>query len=242
MSNITAFLSELRTIGIDEELNDEAREALSKYCQYLLSSSEEKSYSDLYKFLAWFGSEYIGPKVISYIQYLKENYFNVSTVYDLGCGTGWLGNSIKMQTGLQVIGVDRRQNPAVNLTKYWIYDLEDAEGFFSFEASFEDEQYFVESEKKVPIFIGSHFLHCVNNWVDIIQAFKVPWIIIEPTLISTNEPYGQQLKLFGAEPLAEKEIEEAFLSSDYIMEKKEYSEDQTLWVFLPSAKENVNVS
>ena len=246
MSNIKELLSNIRSVSLDSDIDAEGKNALIKYSRYLLSDEEDKEYDDLYEFLTWFGKKYIFPEVNSWVQDLRYH-GNLNRIYDMGCGTGWLGTSLKNanQAGksLKVTGVDRRKPSSYNGSKlglddWWNWDLEvDGE----FKAFLRDQRIQTISSSSKNLFIGSHFLHCVDNWKEIIKSCQSPWIIIEPTCLTGEEPYSQQLKHFGAEPLSEIVIEQAFLNSGFLMSKKEQIEDQTLWMFLPLVEEPVKV-
>jgi len=226
VSNMTELLSDLREMSFSTEVDQKGKDALINYSKYLLSSIDNRKYADLYEFLTWFGKSYIYPEIRNWVKDLKDS-CGIGQVYDMGCGTGWLGSAIKDDiANLPVIGIDKRDIIQFgNLDSHWIYDIESNDGFMAFRTR-------VKASFHKPVYIGSHFLHCIDNWIEIIQTFKGPWIIVEPTLQTGLEPYGKQLALSGSVPLLEKIIEKAFLDNGYQIGIKERIEDQTLWMFL----------
>ena len=120
-------------MSLSTEVDQEGKDALISYSKYLLSPIDDRKYADLYEFLTWFGKSYIYPEILNWVKDLKDSY-RIGRVYDMGCGTGWLGSAIKNDiTNLSVIGVDKRDIVQFgNLDSHWIYDIESSDGFRAF--------------------------------------------------------------------------------------------------------------
>lgn len=209
---------------LDEERYEAAREYITDYVRYLLSSPkrEGRKYQYLANFLDWYGRHFLLAPIKEILAELTAN--QRVTAVELGPGTGWLINSLGDLFPSRY-AVDRRPKlfrPSPETT------------FLEIDLEKDDLPYFSRGS----IFIANQFLHCIDNPKDFVgNAQRLPWLVVEPVEggagMETPFPYWhEQMRAFGATPLTMSEISDLFVARHHLHASR-YISGQWISLWLP---------
>lgn len=201
-SEIELLMSSTQALAVLLDKEMFAKAQIRGYVDFLLTSKDQRVYSYLANFLEWYGVEYVLPEVLDL---LKQFGPFPPTAVELGAGSGWLIGGLGEQYRQPALfkdryAIDKRPElykPQVGV-KFMKVDLEDTR-----------MPLFIPSDCLI---IANHFLHCVDNWEEVIGFYaKSTWLVIEPRKYAEEFPYWYtQMELFGAKPIDEIELLEGF--------------------------------
>lgn len=183
-----------------------ARISIKNYVRFLLSEKEDRDYRDLAQFLQWYGETYVLGDVFDFITQ-KTIDVRYPTAIEFGPGTGWLIGGVA-HLFKNAYAVDKRAGlhyPYPNVT-FVQRDLEKEPGFLG-----------LETQSIQSVIIANHFLHCVDDPVEVIKKSPAgAWLVIEPTFSDTVFPFwGRQMADFGATPHRWGELIKYFAEAGY---------------------------
>lgn len=203
-SMIEDFAEDAQALSVLLDEEPERRRVLVNYAKYLLGDPP-RSYAALADYLEMYGSEYLFPDITQLFQGRRWDY-----IYELGPGTGWLINALG-PWGLERYAVDKRESiyRKKEGVKFRVQDLEQFPEFIGDPPPGGPEV----------LVIANQFLHCVDNWQEIIRNNRAEWLVIEVR----NQAWMHQMAAFGATPIEPRELIEEFHRANYVLVEKRIS-------------------
>lgn len=220
------LMSSAQALAVKLKDDKTARNRLKGYVSFLLDDSPDRQYYRLADFLDWYGTKYLLTRIQDFIKSIVVNslFPKFSTYVELGPGTGWLiGGLASFVPNAEFYAVDRRPEiyyPRPNV-KFYNTDLENE----------------VMVLPKGSLIIANQFLHCIDNWGELIEKQKDHWwVVIEPEADSDEFPYWyDQMELFGAKPITQEELALAFETHGFDMISDRQFPGQKLNLWRPAA-------
>lgn len=216
--SVEALMSSAQALAVLAKDDTRARTYLKGYVKFLLADKEDRDYTDLSRFLAWYGETYVLQDIHTFIcdKSLDQKY---QSVVEFGPGTGWLIGGIA-HLFKNAYAVDKRT-----------YLIKPQEGVTFILKDLEEEaagQPFSDC-----VVVANHFIHCVDDIPALLGKYSAPaWVVIEPTFGESIFPYwGRQMKDFGATPHRWGEIINLYQAAGYVFCGAKLTRGQQIGLF-----------
>lgn len=195
--HVESLARSAQALAVIAEQDPELREVMLGYVKFLLGE-KPRAYPALASYLELYGEKYLLPEIDRVLQGKLW-----SQIIELGPGTGWLIKQLGrvLQYGGHRIAIDKRETLFVphNAVHFLAMDLEEHSSFLG------------QEDPEGTLIVANQFLHCVDNWREIIKGNRADWLVVEVSSLIWKE----QLRKFGASPLMIIDIIQEFEKAGY---------------------------
>ena len=189
-----------------EEDDVKTRTLLWEYAKYLLGE-KPRNYGALARYLQFYGEMFLLEEIEDI---LHGKTF--SRLIELGPGTGWLGQRLRshLTWGGRSLAIDKRDTLFQMRAgvEFFLRDLETDPNFTDLLS--------IGSYHSDVLVVANQFLHCVENWEEIIRVNPATWLVVEVDSFA----WKNQMRRFGADPLTRSEIFSGFVMAGYELEAR----------------------